>query len=90
MTVNRDAPPGKKEEIWSAPLADGSVAVMLFNKGKLAASISVTWEMLGLEQDSQYRVRDLWAHENKKLPATNEITMLVESHGVVMLKLSVW
>jgi hypothetical protein len=33
LTVDRDAPQGQLKEVWVSPLADGSVAVALANKG---------------------------------------------------------
>lgn len=45
-------------EIYNKPLADGTTAVLLLNKGKDVADITVTWEMIGLSGDQP--VRDLW------------------------------
>jgi alpha-galactosidase len=86
--VDHDAPPGLAEEVWSAPLADGSLAVLAFNKGPVPRQVKITWEMLGLDASRAYRVRDLWAHKDQPLPAKNEVSALVAPHGVVVLKLS--
>ncbi len=88
LTVNRDAPPGLREEIWSAPLIDGSLAVLIFNKEFTPRPIKVTWDMIGLPVSHRYIVRDLWKHEDFRLPQKESISVLVQSHGVSFLKFS--
>ena len=50
-------------EVYNKPLGDGTTAVLLLNKGKKEADITVTWEMIGLA--GKQPVRDLW--ERKEL-----------------------
>ncbi len=70
-------------------LADGvSIAVMAFNKGPVRHPIKITWDMLGLAPGVRYKVRDLWTHEDNKVPSTDDLVVLVPSHGVSMLKLT--
>jgi len=45
-------------EIYNKPLQDGTTAVLLLNKNSQRASITVTWEMIGLS--GRQKVRDLW------------------------------
>src|SRR5467141_795163 len=45
-------------EVWARPLADGSTAVALFNRGDQSAAVAVSWQQLGI--DGPRRVRDLW------------------------------
>ncbi len=48
-------------DIWAKPLADGSIAVGLFNLGiKGQRKIPVAWETLGLQAKRVCRVQDLW------------------------------
>jgi alpha-galactosidase len=47
-------------EVWSKPLADGSVAVALFNKDNLPNEVRVRGSDVGLPDSSV--MRDLWAH----------------------------
>lgn len=47
-------------EIWLNPLADGSRAVILFNRGNEVATIAASWEEIGLAPLSKAAVRDLW------------------------------
>jgi alpha-galactosidase len=72
-------------EAWSKPLADGSVAVGFFNRGKSPAQISVRWPELGLRP--MMSARDLWVHDNPRV-SKKGLSMQVAGHGVVLLKLS--
>lgn len=49
-------------EIYNKPLVDGTTAVLLLNKGDRPASVTVTWNMLGLQ--GRHPVRDLWQRKN--------------------------
>ena len=43
-------------------MSNGSVAVVLLNRGTGTATVSTTASQLGLGAASSYSVRDLWAH----------------------------
>ena len=70
-------------EIWVRPLAKGTYAVALFNRGAASAQISVKWADLKLK--GKPRVRDLWAHKDLgRFPG--QFRAQVPSHGVVMIR----
>jgi alpha-galactosidase len=46
-------------EVWVKPLADGSKAVILFNRGTEESSLSVEWQDIGLAPRTTAVVRDL-------------------------------
>ncbi|WP_298689957.1 glycoside hydrolase family 27 protein [uncultured Sphingomonas sp.] len=71
-------------EVWSRPLADGSRAVLLLNRGTQAASIVAAWTDIGYPANTTAAVRDLWAHRalGRK---TGGFTAVVAAHGVVMV-----
>ena len=74
-------------EVWVKPLADGSRAVILFNRGNEESEIVAPWEDIGLSSGGKALVRDLW----KKTDVgtfTGRFQAKVESHGVVMLKIT--
>ncbi len=71
-------------EVWARPLADGSHAVGLFNRGASAAKVTARLADIGVTGKCQ--VRDLWAHAGRG-EATDTYTAEVPSHGVVLLKL---
>jgi alpha-galactosidase len=71
-------------EVWARPLADGTMAVGLFNRGISAAPVSAKWSDLGLT--GKQPVRDLW--QQKDLPAAADaLTLTVPRHGAVLLRI---
>ncbi|MEA3367746.1 MAG: glycoside hydrolase family 27 protein, partial [Planctomycetota bacterium] len=78
--VRRDGP----AEAWAKPMADGSVAVGLFNRDdKEPREVAVTWKDLGLK--GPCRVRDLWRQrEVGTFDRTFAARVLV--HGAVLVR----
>ena len=72
-------------ETWVKELADGGIAVAMFNRGDTPADIKAIWSDLGVKNAT--RVRDLWSHQDLRNAATGYSTS-VPSHGVSMLR--VW
>jgi alpha-galactosidase len=72
-------------EVWARPLADGRVAVGLFNRGLHAAKMSVSWKDLGLTGPRV--VRDLWAQKNIGTVST-EFSATVPAHGTVLVAIA--
>jgi alpha-galactosidase len=70
-------------EVWTRRLADGTVAVALFNRGLDAARIEVRWSELGLEGPQP--VRNLWAKKGLGRHRESWGTV-VPRHGAVLLK----
>ena len=71
-------------EVWAKPLADGSVAVGLFNRGESVNPITVKFKDIGLSKSAQ--VRDLWRHQD--LGSQNgAYTTDVPRHGAALLKI---
>jgi alpha-galactosidase len=72
-------------DVYAKPLADGSWAVGLFNRGPDAATVTVPWSELG--QNAPQQVRDLWRQQD--LGAfPNEYSTTVARHGVVLVRVS--
>jgi alpha-galactosidase len=67
-------------EVWTKPLANGSIAVGLFNRGTAAASMSVTMKEIGME--AKAKVQDIWGRAN----SVGDFTGMVPAHGVVLLQ----
>jgi len=74
-------------EVWMKPLADGSKAVILFNRGNEEGVLSVRWEDVGLFPGSSAVVRDLWAKKDFGT-FSGRFETKVGSHDVAMLKIS--
>ncbi len=75
-------------DVWAKPLADGSVAVGLFNLGTAVTQrIPVAWEMLGLHDRHPCRVRDLWTGEELGV-YTGSFYAEVGSHDCAMVRIA--
>jgi alpha-galactosidase len=74
-------------EVWAKTLADGSRAVILFNRGAGESKISVAWEEIGYPAHLNAKVRDLWAHKDVG-SFTGTYSASVPSHDVVMVKIA--
>ncbi len=72
-------------ETWARPLADGSVAVGLFNRGPASAEVSVSPSELKLS--GKVTARDLWSHKPVS-PQGDVFSGTVPSHGVLLLRVS--
>jgi len=70
-------------EVWAKKLADGSVAVGLFNRGESANPVTVSFKDIGVQASAT--VHDLWKH--KDLGSFNgSYTEEVPRHGVVLIR----
>ncbi len=72
-------------EIWVKDLANGDIAIAMFNRGDSPADIKAAWADLGMKRAK--KVRDLWAHKDIADAATG-YSATVPSHGVVALRIS--
>jgi alpha-galactosidase len=76
----------KTLEVWAKKLSGADTyAVLLLNRSEVAADITVAWSTIGLASTSAL-VRDLWAHQDVGVVATQYTATAVPRHGVVMLK----
>ena len=73
-------------QVWVKPLADGSRAVLLFNRASVSSTITADWGRVGVTT-KKARVRDLWAHTDSAV-VESRYAASVPAHGVVMLR--VW
>jgi len=70
--------------VLAKPMADGSLAVGLFNFAEVARETTVTWEQLNLT--GPQRVRDLWRQKDLE-EADGRFSAQVTRHGVVLVRL---
>ncbi len=70
-------------DVWVKPLADGSKAVGLFNKGESAMPVTVYLKEIGL--DGPASIRDLWARKDLGT-FKGSYTAQVPRHGVIMIR----
>jgi alpha-galactosidase len=74
------------QEVWVKPLHDGSMAVLLLNRGPKKAFMTATAEQVGLPKANYYKETNLWTHHSKR--TDDLIRGQVPSHGVLMFR--VW
>ncbi|MEP0765012.1 MAG: glycoside hydrolase family 27 protein [Fimbriimonadia bacterium] len=74
-------------EVWAKPLADGSVAVGLFNRHDTERQlVGVAWESLGIHDRRPCVVRDLWAQQYVG-EFRGSYSQYVEPHGCGLVRL---
>jgi alpha-galactosidase len=70
-------------EVWVKPLADGSKAVGLFNRGESMMPVTAYFRDVGAADSAD--IRDLWARTDRGV-FKGSFTAEVPSHGVVLVK----
>jgi alpha-galactosidase len=73
-----------RAEVWARPLADGTLAVGLFNRGSRPIRVTATWEQLGLKNAQP--VRDLWQRQELGR-FERKFSAEVAVHGAVLVKI---
>jgi alpha-galactosidase len=71
--------------ILRKPLANGDVAVALFNETDAPTTIRTTAAEIGLPSHVAYQIRDLWRHQTGHTAGT--ISATVPAHGTVMYRI---
>lgn len=76
------------EQVWTRPLNNGDMAVVLFNgNNQTSLSVSIAWTDLGWQAEDVVNVRDLWAQNDLTKTATG-YTATIAPNDVAMLRLS--
>jgi alpha-galactosidase len=70
-------------EVWARPLADGTKAVALFNRGLQAASVTARWSDIGVSGPQV--VRDLWQQRDLGT-FSDRFSATVPAHGALLVK----
>jgi alpha-galactosidase len=71
-------------ELWARPLADGTIAAGLFNRGLQPVRMTATWKELGVT--GRQVVRDLWLHKDLGT-FSSEFSATVPAHGTILVKI---
>ena len=75
-------------QVWTKPLADGSVAVGFFNRATKGDRLAtVAWESLGLGVSQEASVRDLWAGEDLGV-LRGSFAASIEPHACRLVKVT--
>ncbi|CAN1327097.1 Alpha-galactosidase 2 [Linum perenne] len=75
-------------EIWAGPLSRKRSVVVLWNKSKSKATISVRWREIGISPETLLTVRDLWAHRFVAMGKKYGLASRVAPHACKMFILS--
>jgi len=70
-------------EVWAKPMADGSVAVALLNRGNGTRQISTTLGQVGLGNGT-YQYREVWTGATGT--TTSQLSAQVPQHGVALFR----
>jgi alpha-galactosidase len=73
-------------EVWAKPLKDGSIAVLLLNRGENTTDLSVQFSDVGL-LETNVSVRDLWRRQDLGTFNMAFTAQAVPAHASVMLRL---
>ncbi len=73
-------------EVWARPLADGSWAVAVFNRGLRDRMVRFEWTAIGLPSRPVHG-RDLWTGTELRGELSGEFSGAVPAHGVVLWRL---
>ncbi len=74
----------KTIQVWKKKLADGALAVGIFNIGSQTTAYALDLSKLGLSR--QMRVRDVWRQTDMGT-VTNTFNTILPAHGVTLIKL---
>lgn len=73
-------------EVWLKPLADGSAAVALLNRGSTGDDVTITVREIGFLDAPRKMARDLWAGQDAA-DFTEQLTRRVLPHQTILLKI---
>lgn len=79
---------GGNLEVWTGPLSDGRMVVVLFNRYYKASAITAEWRQLGLAPQQQMHVRDVWSAKDAGSHSGSYTEPAVPAHGVTLLVLT--
>lgn len=74
-----------QQQVWAKPLADGSMAVGLFNLGDQPTQVTADFSVLKII--GKQTVRDLWRQKDLG-DFSDKFEKIVNPHGVVLVKIS--
>jgi alpha-galactosidase len=73
-----------QREVWTRELADGDIAVAVFNRSPGDAKVTFRWSDAGISKVPT-SIRDLWRQIEQKATGS-EYSAVVPGHGVVLLR----
>jgi len=86
--------PNNATQVWARKMANGDVAVALYNRGEpkasqgAAADITCYFAMAGIDLENEVSVFDIWAKKAQGTFTTKYTATAVPFHGTAFLRLS--
>jgi alpha-galactosidase len=74
-------------EVWTRPLSNQALAVILFNRSDEPQTVRVSYSDLAAQIDTRYEIRDLWKRKDIGV-FSGEYVKTIPPHDVVMLKMT--
>lgn len=74
--------------MWSGPLSGDRMVVALWNRCSEQATITASWDAIGLESTISVSVRDLWQHKDVTENASGSFEAQVDAHDCHMYVLT--
>jgi len=74
-------------EIWKKPLADGSAAIAMLNRGETEAEITLSWKDADFNPGQAFKARDLWKHQETGT-FKEKLSLRVSPHATELFTLS--
>ncbi len=73
-------------QVWVKPLADGSRAVALLNRGSGSVRIATTTTAIGMAPARAYTLRNVWSNAVSRLGAGGAIAANVPAYSTVLVR----
>ncbi|XP_042438641.1 alpha-galactosidase 3-like [Zingiber officinale] len=75
-------------QVWAGPLSESRVVVALWNRCSEVVTITVSWEILGLDIAASFSLRDIWKHDTLQAEVTGNFSAEVDTHDCKLYILS--
>ena len=75
-------------QLWMRPISGGAVALVLFNRGETARTITASFAEVGLDDSKTASVEDVWSGAVANGVAHKFVASEVAPHGVVFITLT--
>ncbi len=75
-------------QVWVKPLADGSRAVALLNRGSGSVRVSTTTSAIGMAPAGSYTLRNVWSGAGSRLGAGRAVAASVPAYSTVLVRVA--
>ena len=76
----------KDIEIFLKPLLNGDIGVCILNRAEKTQQFELKWQHLGIDENSELSIRNLWTHSDLK-NSKESIIVNIKSHDVSVFRI---